>query len=347
MRKNDQTTVILVVSLLGLATGGYTLCARPAGVPTYTTTRYALTIGKECQMVTALQGGAAVGTVAEIKPTGEKGAAKKHISGITYEPIQARIAPAYFTPFISGSLEESLGPVNGSISYLDGNGKLALRRDISNMVLTELEFPKLHRWGKAPSDLELVMTLQAQETRIVVPAAGEAAPTPTPLSAARQKPWQGAWRLTIPDIDTLNTTYIEPFTIRRKIAPADPNSTRTFEPVPDRWEIPNFAFYLPPWLGEQAVKWHEDFAINGNNGDDREKTLVIELLDADGKPGILRLEGSGVGIISAKHEQDIAPNANTTAGYRIELYVENLKIVDPTATTVKTRTFPNDVQPAR
>jgi hypothetical protein len=348
MRKNRRMLAILV--LLIVATSGSVCFAASAGnLPQYATVRYMLTIGKEQQNVAALQGGSALGTVTEIKLPG--GPVKKHVSGITFDPINVRILPTYFTPFISGSLDEKLGAVSGSIWYFDGNGKPVLRRDIRDMVLTELAFPHLHGWGPAPADLELVMTMRPAETILALPAADEVAPTPTALSPVRAKPWRGAWRLTIPDIDTQNVSYIEPFTIRRKFVTQDLGEQRvqTILSGPGPWEIPNIAFYLPPWLGTQVVAWHENFVIKGNNGDDQEKTLVIELLDNELKTPILRLEGSGVGIVSAKYEQDIAPNAASTSGYRVELYVESLKIVDPTAATAtsKKRMMLDDFVPPR
>jgi hypothetical protein len=145
---------------------------------------------------------------------------------------------------------------------------------------------------------------------------------------AKQKTWAGNYRFQVPGMPTNRVSMIEPFTISRKVT-SDPaaGDVKSATLEPSQWQIPNLVFYMPPQDSLAWLKWHEDFVIDGNNSDAKEKTFLLDLLSQDTKDTFLELQGSGVGIVSAKYEASATATTSVAQGFRVELYVESMKIV--------------------
>jgi hypothetical protein len=64
--------------------------------------------------------------------------------------------------------------------------------------------------------------------------------------------------------------------------------------------------------------------IKGINGDDQEKTLTIELLDATLRNTAMTITGTGVGILALRPV--VQPPGSTAKRVQAELYVERMQI---------------------
>jgi hypothetical protein len=74
------------------------------------------------------------------------------------------------------------------------------------------------------------------------------------------------------------------------------------------------------------IAWHDDFVVQGNNSDAQEKTLTLQFLSPDLKSTLMQLDCTGVGIVSAKYEQSLTASPTANSGFRVELYVETMKL---------------------
>jgi hypothetical protein len=283
---------------------------------------YAFQLNGESQLVTSLDGGFVDGTVVT-EATGVM--PKKHIAGTAVEPVRARIQINQFTEFLAQSLEGKADVAKGSIYYIDSAGKVQQQRDLGGVALSELAFPGFSG-SPRPGSLQLTMTLAAESTKAVDVLAGALPPVKAEIGpAANAKRWTGLFRFQVPGLPTNRVSMIEPFAIRRKTA-SDASGQKT-PTTSVQWEVPNLVFYMPPQDSQAWIAWHDDFVVQGHNSDAQEKTFTLTLLSADLKDTLFQLEGSGVGIVSAKYEQPVtAATTSVMQGFRVELYVENMRI---------------------
>lgn len=293
---------------------------------TYRLDTYALQINDEAQLVNSLDGGFVDGTVvtdaAGLMP-------KKRIAGTTIEPVRARLNINQFTQFLVDSLEGKQNAAKGSIYYIDSTGKVQQQRDLGRVLLSELAFPGFSGSPK-PGTLQLTMTLTPEFSRAVDVLAGALAPVKAATGpTANAKRWTGGFRFQVPGFPTNRVSVIEPFTIRRKAqSNANPGDLKMMAPL--QWEVPNLVFYMPPQDSKAWIAWHDKMVVQGDHTDAQEKTFTLELLSADLKETVFQLQGAGVGIVSAKYEQPVAGasgNAPVSQGFRVELYVDSMKIV--------------------
>jgi hypothetical protein len=293
---------------------------------TYRLDMYALELNGDAQIVTGLNGGFIDGVVVTEK-TGAM--PKKRLGGVVIEPVRARVGVDQFTKFLAESLEGKAERTKGMVYYIDASGKVQQQRELNGVTLSELAFPGLSGASR-PSGLQLTMTLAAESVKAAEALAGALPPVKVENGpAAKAKKWAGDFRLQVPGLPTNRVSIIEPFTIRRKPV-SDAADLRDQKMAPQQWEIPNLVFYVLPQDSQAWVAWHDDFVVQGHNSDDQEKTFTLELLSSDLKDTLLRLEGSGVGIVSAKYEQSVTATSGSPAspatGFRVEVYVEQMRI---------------------
>jgi hypothetical protein len=315
------------LAVLAVALGLFaTIRARAAvnRASTYRLDSYALQLNGDTQYVNGLDGGFVDGVVVT-----ENGGPmpKKHIGNAKIEPVRARVRVDQFTQFLSDSLAGKGENGSGTIYYIDNGGTVQQQRTLSGLTLSELAFPGCSGSQKTGNALLMTMTLAAESSKAVEPLAGATPPIKADTGAAsKAKQWAGNFRFQVPGLPTNRVSVIEPFTIRRKAASDAGGTTKEPGLKPVVWEIPNLVFYMTPQDSLAWIAWHDDFVVQEHNSDAQEKTFTLELLSPDMKSTILQLDGSGVGIVSAKYEQSLSANAPVSQGFRVELYVESLKL---------------------
>lgn len=321
--------------------GSWPVSAAVSTAATYRLDMYCLQINNDAQMINGIEGGSVAATVA----TDAAGnMPKKHIATVFVEPVRARIAVNQFTQFLEDSLEGKGGYASGTIYYIDNSGKVQQQRALTGLLLSEIAFPAFSG-ARSPNALTMTMTMEAQSSKASDPLADALPPAKIDISpAARAKRWAGDWRLQVPGLPTSRVTSIEAFTLRRKI---QSDTIRPDIPKPMHWDIPNLVFYMTPQDSKAWLAWHDDFVIQSNNSDAQEKTFTLDLLTPDLKDTLLELQGSGVGIVSAKYEQPVGANAPAIGGFRVELYVETIKLVPGSAAATSTPASQPAIDPSR
>ena len=99
---------------------------------------------------------------------------------------------------------------------------------------------------------------------------------------------------------------------------------RDYETEPAHLEIPNLAVTLAESHAESWYKWHEDFVIKGDNGEDKEKGGTLEYLTPDLKESLFILTFSNVGIFKLNPEKAEA-GSDAIRRLKAELYVQDMK----------------------
>jgi phage tail-like protein len=290
---------------------------------TYTAGRTALQIDQETRFVQSLEGGVMRGTVA-VENDG-----KKHLAGVVADPIRARVGSDDFSAFISAGLSDGGGGggkmqrVNGTIHQTDYNYKVVASRDFTDAMLTEVSFPALDGASKDAAALTIVLQPEAvrdggKGSGAVLNAAG---------GGKQTKKWMSSmFRVTIPDVDASRVAKVDAITASRKLAESAVGERRDYQKTPQgAWQISNVVLHVAQSHAGDFVKWHEDFVIKGNSGEDREKTMTIEMLDPAGQTPLMTVNLSGVGILAVTPVGAEA-GSEQIARSRVEMYAERLTL---------------------
>jgi hypothetical protein len=100
--------------------------------------------------------------------------------------------------------------------------------------------------------------------------------------------------------------------------------------VPDRApslpEFGNLTVTVSAAGADSWERWHEDFVINGNSGQDKEKNGTLTLLDPSLKTALLTIKLFNIGIFSLRSPKTDA-NADKVARLEAGLYVERMELV--------------------
>ena len=280
---------------------------------TYTAQSCVLQIDKEAVDVRRAEGGDPRAQVAAEK------SGKKHVAGVTFQPLRASIAPDDFTGFLADSLADNPRRVNGALQYVDFDRKVQQQIDFQNAILTELTVPELSGENKTGGDL--IIAIQPETVRTSSGSGNAAGGAKGP----KQKHWAGGFKISIPGMNTSRVRKVETFTLKRGIAQNTIGEQRDYEKAPATWQIPNLVFYIAGQDAGPFQQWLDDFVVKGNNDDSKEKTLDIELLDASMKGSLLTLNCSGVGIVGCTLEP-ADPAGGQPGSVRVEVYVERITI---------------------
>ena len=98
------------------------------------------------------------------------------------------------------------------------------------------------------------------------------------------------FRLKLDGLDTAcaRVNKIEALTIKQKVVEDPVGEHRDYQKVPASIEYPNLVVTFSEAFADDVYKWHEDFVINGNNAQDKEKGGSLEFLSPDLKTSCSR-----------------------------------------------------------
>jgi len=146
---------------------------------------------------------------------------------------------------------------------------------------------------------------------------------------SREKRAQSSnFRVQLSGLDAKHVTKMDSFSLRRKAAERAVGERRDLEVAAGGLEVSNLKLFLPESQAQPWQDWLEEFVVKGQNAENKEKTLRLELLAPDLHNTVLALEATGVGICGLRGE------AAEGAGDRVrllsaELYVEELRLAPP------------------
>lgn len=240
---------------------------------------------------------------------------RKHIGAPKYEDFSLQIGLTRDNPiydWIEASWNQNHVRKDGSITTLDYNFQVKSIREFSAALLTETTIPACDASSKDYGYITLKFDPAAiRETR------GNAAsnPPPSPL-----RPWISSnFRLDMEGLSTRRVTKVEAFTVTTRII----NERRGGSP---QIEFPNLKITLPESEVASWDRWFEEFVIEGQSSQDKEKSGSLVFLGTDMREEILRIDLDQCGIYRLADTRN--ENGLLLPGYvTAEIYCERLKFL--------------------
>jgi hypothetical protein len=308
------------------------LCAL-AGIGSATKTRpyvsgsYLVTVGgKAAGFVSGVSGGGATAGAIADRSSARGAYPNKRPGQVTYEDIGFAVGAGLQRP-LSDWIQETLSkgqPVHrdGEVIAVDYAGKERSRTAWTSGYISEVTFPALDAASKDAAEIQLSIT--PASTKLSRTGSGKVEPLAEKTKAAAAKTVASNFLLKIDGVDPRRVLRVEPISVELKASPA-PGRGLVREQAPAQATVSNLVFLVSASEAEPIYKWHEDFVVKGNNGDDREKGGTIELLSADTTKTILQLTLKGIGILKVGPDE----SSKEVQRLRVEAYVESLELKVP------------------
>jgi len=278
--------------------------------------------------------GLAVSTdVIEVQEGGVNTFTKKRPGPVKYGTFTLQIPLSLEKPiydWIGESLKMNYQRKDGSVTTADFNLHVMAKREFSQALITEVGFPDFDAGAKEAGYLTVRIT--PETIRI-----GKGSGTLTGFNnKGGQKKWiPSNFRLILPGVDATKVRKIDSFTVKQQITEENPGNDRLPIKVPGKLEFPNLRIHIPEAFAQSWAAWHEDFVLKGNNGDEQEKTGILELLAPNRQDVLARIRLFNVGIFyygpnRAKPCCDCcaakdAPAADDAKTVTAELYCERME----------------------
>jgi len=286
--------------------------------------KYAIDIaGNFAGWVQNVEGGQATSDVVEEK-MGPDHIIRKHIAGVKYEDISVSCGTgmsSQFYDWIKASFDHQYMRKDGAVIAANYNHKEMQRMSFFHALITSIGFPALDASSK--DSAKMTIKFHPETTRVTTSLGGGPSISGT-FNQANQKKWLPAnFRLSIPGLDTTRVNKIEAITAEQKNVEHAVGQMRDYEQEPAHLKIPNLVVTFPESHSEAWYAWHEDFVIKGNNGDDKEKTFILEYLTPNLQEVLFTLTGSHVGIFKLTPDKVEAGSENIRR-LKAEMYVEEM-----------------------
>lgn len=287
--------------------------------------------GQPAGFVQSFEGGMARGAVAT-QAGGTSLLTKKAIASVVYEPIKFRAPVGSMSPqfwsLLGGMLSGDHKRMNGEIAVADFSGAVQRRVVFQNALVSELNIPALDGASKEMAYVDV--TLAPEHTSM---QEGGGAKVGTELmKTAQKRSLLANFRLSIDGLEQAckRVSKVEALVVKQSVQTDAIGSEREFMRAPGKIEIPNLVFTVPVADAAELQKWHKDFVIDGNNGDDKERGGTLELLTPDLASSLLVLKFSNLGIF-ALSPVAAAAGSDAVARMQAELYCESLSLEVPLA----------------
>ncbi len=312
--------MLRIVALAALAAAVLSFPARAqASRPGYALILDGVAVGRVAKVV----GGDVTGDVVSERTA--DGRVFKHLENVHTNDFVVTVALSGASKpiweWIEGWLQRNDQRKDGSITDVgDFNRDVRYTRHFTGALLTEIGFPSddgaaKDPSGKDPAYVNLKFTPQLVSRKPQTRAEAKlVAALPDDLPALRAF-------LCLNGIPCTPLTALSSF--GAVITPPRGGTADQLEPGSIGY--PNVSVTVSEEMSQPLWTWHEDFVINGNNDDSREKSGAIEYRDASGKKVLLSVGLSHVGIF------DIAPDAAGAQGSKgapvhAKLYVEQVSL---------------------
>jgi hypothetical protein len=271
--------------------------------PQPTPAKYAISIDGIAVPVTSPSGGYPKADVSTKFPVAG-GPPQRRISSFAYTNLQFELGLDVGTPilnWVNAALKGEPVAKSGTLIELDDKRRATSYLDFTDGVIESFVFPGLDGASKALNTFSLEASISESRIR-----PGDLAPVHLP---GKPKPFLASnFRLTVDGLPTTRVRSIEPLSFHRTdsgVVPTDLVATISNTDV-------------EPWRA-----WAEDFIVNGNNGQDKEKQGSIEVLSPNIADVLVTLSIKQIGIL------ELAPIDVSPRGHRASMYFEYAQLNYP------------------
>jgi phage tail-like protein len=277
--------------------------------------------------VKELSGGDATADVVQEK-LGSDHLTKKHLGNVKYEEITFKcgtgMSKELYNWIDTGfkQTSHSRGREDGAVVYMDYDQKEMSRLTWHNGLITELTMPALDASSK--DSAMMTIKFQPEWTRKTWGGGGKFT---VPADAAKQKKWLPAnFRLRIDgcEVGCGKVNKIEALTIKQKVTENAVGEQRDYQKEPVYVDVPNLVITLPESHADEFYRWHEDFVIKGNNGEDREKGGTLEYLTPNLNEVLFTLHFYHLGVFKVTADKNEA-SGEPIRRMKVEMYCEDIR----------------------
>jgi hypothetical protein len=262
-----------------------------------------------------------------VEPIGPDHIQRKHIGGVKYEDIAVTSdlpMASGFGAWVAASLGLDFQIKSGAVVIADRNFNESSRVNFSNALITEVGFPALDAGSKDAA--KMTIKFQPETTRFVGGSGGRLPGATVPKT---HHFLSSNFRLAIDGLDCRKVTKIEPITATLVFALVTGGDSGRQQLQPVTWNYTNLRLTLPEFAAKSFIDYYQDFVIQGNNGDDQEKSGSLSYLSPDLKTELGRINFGHIGIYKLTRPKVVS---GTTSGIRmitVDLYFETLQFVTP------------------
>jgi phage tail-like protein len=288
----------------------------------YVAGKYGIELGGAAAgWVQSVEGGHAYSDVVNEK-LGPDHIIHKHIAGVRYEDITIACGTGMTKPFyewIKASFERKHDRKDGAIVTADYKYNEITRMSFNHALISEIGFPALDASSKDAA--RMTIKIMPEFTRTAKGTGKQLGK----VDAKIQKKWLPSnFRLKIDGLDCTRVNKIDAIVVKQKIVEHAVGEMRDYEKEPANLEIPNLGITLAESHAESWYKWHEDFVIKGDNGEDKERAGTLEFLTPDLKETLFTITFSHLGIFKLDLEK-VASGVDAIRRLKAELYVQDMK----------------------
>jgi len=293
----------------------------------YIAGKYGLELdGTKAGWIQSVEGGHASSEVV-VEKLGPDHIARKHLAGVKYEDITVNCGTGMskaFYEWMKASFDHKHVRKDGAIVAADYDFKEMSRLTFYRALITEIGFPALDASSKDAAKMTIKFAPEKTEQKN---AAGGSIAGKFENQSKVQKKWLPAnFRLKIDGLDKAcqRVNKIEALVVKQKVVEDPVGELRDYAKEPANLEIPNLVITFPESHSDDFVKWHEDFVIKGNNGEDKEKGGTLEYLTPNLQEVLFTITFSHLGIFKLTPEK-VEGHSEQIRRVKAEMYCEELK----------------------
>ncbi len=290
----------------------------------YVSGNYFLTLdGVQCGFVKSVDGGAISAEVIN-EPAGPSYFVKKHIGQPKYQEFEVQVGFSMtkkIYEWIAASWSMARPRANGSVVALDYKLQPQSERQFFNALLTETTIPAMDGSSKEPA--YMTVRFAPEVIRMVKPGSSAKAGYGEYGKNEQKIFLPSNFRLEIAGLDCTKVNKIDSFTVKQTSATDQIGDKRDQLKEPGKLEFPNLKITLAEVTAQSWIDWHENFVIQGNNAEDKEKNGSLTFLSPNGKDELLTIRFFNIGIIRVQSDKAEA-NADQIKRVEVELYVERM-----------------------
>jgi len=258
--------------------------------------------------------------------------ARKHLGNVKYEDVSFKCGTGMsreFYNWIDTAIKFTSnvdGRKNGAIVHFDYDYNELSRLTFHEALVTEFAMPALDASSKDPA--MMTVKFKPEWTRKTFGGGGKK--TSSNLKPDVQKKWLPAnFRLRFTndasfDLALQKVNKIEALTIKQKVVENAIGEQRDYQQEPAAIEFPNLVITLAESHADKFYQWHENFVIKGVNGDDQEKTAMLEYLSPDLTTVLFTLTLEHCGVFKLSPDK-IEAGVESIRRVKVEMYCEEIK----------------------
>ena len=253
---------------------------------------------------------------------------KKHLGPLKYEEVTFKCGTGMSKELYKwidtgfNQTSHNRGREDGALIFADYDNMEVSRLTWTFGLITELGMPALDASSK--DSAMMTVKFSPETTRKTWGGGGKLT---VPADAAKQKKWLPSnFRLRIDGCEAgcAKVNKIEALTVKQKVTENAIGEQRDYQREPTSVEIPNLVITLAESHADEFYRWHEDFVIKGNNGEDHEKGGTLEYLTPNLQEVLFTLHFFHLGVFKVSPDK-MEASGEPIRRLKVEMYCEDIR----------------------